>query len=398
MRRDKWHNRHYELLKPNTILKEQINRFDTQNTLLVEQINGLGLQNRLLQTQALMQEANRFAAYTSILASIIKKIYAESQENENRPSVVNLSEDLVNEITSLLTQLKPYTYVESSLDSGEISTVYLSPERGHILRALVNNNVNFSVFENADFTYADMRQAYLSKSTYMHTFRERDYPCGTFDTIHHFDQINLSHSDWTDARLGAVALSYHESMVMKNATLVESRLEVKSSVGFDLSNVNIASSAVYSHVPISFESVSISAWFDYLEAPCLGAIGDNLSLESLGAAVDLDGVKFHFYGYSSVESLKEVDWDELSAQVIEERYGNVGVALQEMQLAFEAGELLSSEFVLNYLVGHEDLSKEDDWRKLYARNPDQYRAKVSKFIIDEFGNISAMVEIVSVSP
>ncbi len=152
------------------VLSDQLSFLESQANSAVDQTRVINQQLSLSLLQPLLQEQNRRLPLFSELTEVLARIRLESSESQS--SQVKLSESLENDIVRLSLQFKPYPLIDSDrLSANAISEVlvnptniseklvFLSPERGLLLQALLEWNIQLdqSQLEFADFSYADMR-------------------------------------------------------------------------------------------------------------------------------------------------------------------------------------------------------------------------------------------------
>ena len=133
-------------------------------------------QNELIKTQNLLVEGSRRSSYSYQLANVFdlidRKGFAESRKR----------------IVGLCNVLKPYSY----LDSDGQNTVFYSPERTQLLLYLLESNMKNEelegIFDNADFSYCDLRNVDFSDK--------------------HLVGINLSHSNLENCEFNLARLNY----------------------------------------------------------------------------------------------------------------------------------------------------------------------------------------------
>jgi len=146
-------------------------------------------QNALIHTQNRLVEGSRRASYSFQLASLFDLIDKSPGTGFNKKTR--------NRIVSLASVLKPYEYLD---EDGE-KTVLLSPERTQLLLFILGSNFTktelTAIFDNADFSYCDLRNTNLSGK--------------------HLAGINLSHSNLENCELNSANLN--------NADLSKSNLK-----------------------------------------------------------------------------------------------------------------------------------------------------------------------------
>lgn len=96
-----------------------------------------------LAQQAALTDAIRQGNLVSLMSNILNKASQELEKDANR----TLSEQTITQIVTLNYSFKPYHY----LNDGKLSKHKLSPERGQLLLALLNLNIDSSTIENIFF-------------------------------------------------------------------------------------------------------------------------------------------------------------------------------------------------------------------------------------------------------
>ena len=133
-----------------------------QNELLEIQNTTLEKQNEKIDAQIELEESNRRGNLIVMMSNVMDEISRELQQKDN-PSR-KISEQLIGRISALSYAFRPYRFWQ---DSSLIATP-LSPERGQLLLALVNSNLNSSTYEDiyrkATFTQASLDGAYLPET------------------------------------------------------------------------------------------------------------------------------------------------------------------------------------------------------------------------------------------
>lgn len=152
--------------------------FIQQNSILTVQSNLLEEQERLLRTQSifmrdamLSQDALRYVPLYSDLSQVLEEIRVEGLDRSGLSEdfhLVRLSPELSSRIVNLTRTFRPYWLFDSfsgfdrdganvSAESPSPNMVFLSPERGMLLKAIVESRVELHDPTLADFTYSDMR-------------------------------------------------------------------------------------------------------------------------------------------------------------------------------------------------------------------------------------------------
>lgn len=152
-----------ELVKnQNDLVEIQNDKFELQNRMFNFQ-NGLILrQNNRLDQQTYLQEAERRSALVFLMGNIFDEMNQELKDTSNKKKY--LSQPLIRQIISLSHGLRPYKF----LVNDELTDKEYSPERGQLLVALLNSNIDTSslylIFKKADFTSTYLNNTNLSSS------------------------------------------------------------------------------------------------------------------------------------------------------------------------------------------------------------------------------------------
>lgn len=246
----------YVLIEQNKLITEQseaINKQTTklkeQNQLIDEQNTQVKLQNSLIKSQyqssvlqLFLQEASRRTVLAPTVAQLISDInnHKPSEDDINEEGIFHLSEDLYRRITTLTSILKPYIIVE--LKSSDLNldgsltdnakTLYLSPERGQILQALISAGVNVNYLNNADFSYADMR--IFTYDPYENT--DAFWQCEIKNndvSLREIHNIRLDNTDFSDANISHISMAINNSFILNNTTFSLSNLDINLSKNSD---------------------------------------------------------------------------------------------------------------------------------------------------------------------
>jgi len=154
-----------------------------QNMLINYQNYSFEKQNQMIDVQTELMEADRRSSLIFLLSNTLDKIDEELKVDGglNFKNQKSLSPPLIGRISALSYSFKPYKYYEN----GKLNDVPLSPERGQLLIALVNSNLNSStykkIFELSNFSHCDLQGVNLSNAD--------------------LNGINLSNSDLSKADL-----------------------------------------------------------------------------------------------------------------------------------------------------------------------------------------------------
>lgn len=156
-------------LFPTILILLELREFKRQNTLI-------SLQNKTLKEQSLLIESSRRSSQVFIMGDVLRDINMELREIEKEQKKLNLLKDtvllrklspgLAGRIISLSLAMRPYKYIESENNTGLSKP--LSPERGQLLIALMNSDIdnewmrkNIFDWGKPNFSYSDLKNAPL---------------------------------------------------------------------------------------------------------------------------------------------------------------------------------------------------------------------------------------------
>jgi len=143
------------------LLKQQNNLFTFQNNKVAEQTALLEKQNEKIDNQIQLEESTRRGALIVMMSNIMDKVDEELKEDWNDDKARNLSPQLIGRIAALSQSFRPYRFWQDSM----LIEKSLSPERGQLLLALVNSQLDsltyFNMFKRASFAKANLEKANL---------------------------------------------------------------------------------------------------------------------------------------------------------------------------------------------------------------------------------------------
>ena len=231
------------------LLAEQAEVLKAQTGILERQTGSLDQQVKLGLLAPLLQEANRRVPLYGDLSDVLGRIRAEAA---GASSFVP-SDDLRNDIQRLALQFTPYPHVDTRTMSGpalasllqnpdsvDDNIIFLSPERGILLRALITAGADLTGdgWAEIDFTYSDMRGFRHDREDIWDLLDEAfaqfmDVPdseigCGLFTVAKTRIRrltVRLDHSDFSEASMVGVRLNPY-NVVMRGARLAHSELDV----------------------------------------------------------------------------------------------------------------------------------------------------------------------------
>jgi uncharacterized protein YjbI with pentapeptide repeats len=145
-----------------------------QNEILSAQTTLSTAQSVLMRDAALAADAQRFLPLYPELTQLLNDMNELGRSSSSVPEfqTVPLPDPLASRIVTLSRAFRPYWYIDSfstasDLRDGNVQTtklpmVFLSPERGLLLKALLGNRLDVRNLTSADFSYADMRGTEIS--------------------------------------------------------------------------------------------------------------------------------------------------------------------------------------------------------------------------------------------
>lgn len=220
-------------------LKQQTATLDKQGYLLEAQTAQMAIQTQAINIQALLHESSVRTALRGPLDELLTDIRSEAEKQRNaitdaeeKPDFLPIPADLANRIVSLSRSLKPYHFLESRKPDHEINSelsdtmrlLYLSPERGILLRTLIEAGfkLDFGAIARPDFDYADLRNSVISADFEATT----DNSCSSLDgkKLLQTYWLNLDYADLSGSQLYGVALKVSQNIVLDGTFLMSSLL------------------------------------------------------------------------------------------------------------------------------------------------------------------------------
>ncbi|MBL7828570.1 MAG: pentapeptide repeat-containing protein [Saprospiraceae bacterium] len=212
-----------------------------QNKLLTQQNALLQLQNVRLDQQTYLQEADRRSALIYLMGNLVDAIDRELKSDVGQPGVRDLSPQIIGRVIALSKSLRPYRY----LDADSLVARELSPERGQLLLALINSQIDNGtlrrIFQVSDFAQADLKGAVLSGEFLSGiNLNAADLTNAVLDETN-FTQANLSGADMENAVLARAKMNHARlrNTKLKNAILESADLREANLFGADLSKANL---------------------------------------------------------------------------------------------------------------------------------------------------------------
>lgn len=284
-----------------------------QNQLISEQSIVLKSQNQSTLVQAILTESTRRAALAPTVSSIISEINQFSdtpiENTDQEYTKPPISENLIKRIKSVLPSLQPYIIADvdiSTIDlekpiSKNVNLLYLSPERGQILKALLSSGIDLIGIEHEelDFSYSDMRNYSVNLYRDIDSYGE----CGIYDgkplTI--VPIINLENSDFSNSRISGLSLDIHSNVKLTNTQFNSSSLSFHyGSEKSNLENMKLWNSFLDVQSHVSLKDVQYSSIYN----GCI-SLTDFSTYESYTSSdrrfPSLDGLKIKFEGETIVD-------------------------------------------------------------------------------------------------
>ncbi len=134
-----------------TLFEKQNEKLDSQNELFSKQNEYFDKQNLRLDQQTYLLESQRRSSLSFEFNSILNNINDQLEKSKQ------ISNSLKGRIIAISRSLKPYKYLNNN---GKLIDKPLSPERGQLLIALTNSDIDKTqlqeIFEAGDFSYSDL--------------------------------------------------------------------------------------------------------------------------------------------------------------------------------------------------------------------------------------------------
>ena len=205
------------------LLNTQNEKLEYQNQRVSEQTDLFKKQNEKLDVQIQLQESNRRGALIVMMSNIMDKVDEELKEDWNEDSIRNLSPQLIGRIAALSQSFKPYRFLKDNT----LIKVPSSPERGQLLLALINSDLDVVTYQDiylvATFRYAYLVEANLNKAN----LRNADLKIANLSQAN-LSNANLMFSNLFNANLSNANLSNTNLMKadLNYAILVDANLRI----------------------------------------------------------------------------------------------------------------------------------------------------------------------------
>jgi uncharacterized protein YjbI with pentapeptide repeats len=164
------------------------------------QLNVLNRQNKLIHLQTELAESARRSTLVFEQSSILDEIDEELDALPNGVATGNvfLSPRLEGRIVAFSRSLRPYRY----LDGDQLTRAPLSPERGQLLLALINSQIELSsMVSQADFSYADLSGINFRAPAWSATSRGNRAPT---PSSYRLLRIDLSGASFRSSTIGSL--------------------------------------------------------------------------------------------------------------------------------------------------------------------------------------------------
>ena len=172
---------------PTILLWQQNQKIDEQTKLFQKQ-------NDKIDSQIQLEESSRRGNLIVMMSNIMDKVDEEIRRaQEQGDSSRSLSPQLIGRIGALSYAFRPYRFLQDNV----LIEKPLSPERGQLLLALVNSDLDSLTYRNI-YREATFEQAYLEKAN----FREANLSKAVLNNA------NLSYADLWNANLNKAKLRY----------------------------------------------------------------------------------------------------------------------------------------------------------------------------------------------
>lgn len=296
------------LWQQNKLIGKQNQLINFQNERIDKQTDLAELQTEKLETQNNLLEADRRSSLVFLMNHILSSIDRELKNDVGIKGKRDLSVELIGNIIALSSRLKPYRY----LDGDTLISKQISPERGQLLVALVESNLDSDsynkIFKKAVFDYAELSDTRLSNAN--------------------LEGALLRNANLNNASLGNANLKFSnlENASLENASLSYTDLSAANLTKANLSKVFarncklIASELVFVNLKDSdLSSANLSGAF------CIAANMENANLEY----ANISGTYFNLHSIMDNNTLEggalglkspSKEWEKLDT-MIREKYG-----------------------------------------------------------------------------
>jgi len=215
--------------------------------LLINQNKLINHQNSIIENQLQLEEASRRSSLQFMLSGIMDKMQLELEDSINNPNR-ELSEELINRISSLTYGFKPYKFLESN----QMVSNQLSPERGQLFFTLINSNINteqiMQLTQKSNFRFSDLKTMNLSNKQILSSNLDNSDLSNVSAINSLIQNINLNNSICSSSNF---SISIFRQVRITNSDLTSANfkdadlrgLEIKDS---KLLNVNLTNSWISS--------------------------------------------------------------------------------------------------------------------------------------------------------
>jgi len=203
------------------LLFKQNQLIETQNLQIKEQNSLFAKQNEKIDNQIQLEESNRRGALIVMMSNVMDEVAEELKTDWNNDKLRNLSPHLIGRISALSQSFRPYRFWQDSM----LIERPLSPERGQLLLALVNSDLDSLTYVNI-YKKTIFRNSYLNEAI---LGRAKLY------------RVDLSSSDLSEAKLhGAKLIGANLSKAnLSGAQLYDADLIIAKLEGADLRKVKL---------------------------------------------------------------------------------------------------------------------------------------------------------------
>lgn len=220
------------------LLNQQNTLFKKQNEKIIEQTTLFENQNEKIDVQIKLEEANRRSSLILMMSNIMDKM---DEEFKNNPINRELSPLLIGRIAALSQSFRPYLF----LDKDTLTKKSYSPERGQLLIALVNSNLDTATYDKI-YQLSSFQDAYLVGAEFRSKYLKGVNLKGANLSNANFRGADLSNANLSDVILNGINLrganlkkTLFDNVVFKRYTFFPNKITGSSFRGADLNNIHL---------------------------------------------------------------------------------------------------------------------------------------------------------------
>lgn len=313
-------------LIPTVLLWQQNQKIDEQTKLFEKQ-------NQKIDNQIQLEESNRRGALIVMMSNIMDKVDEELKERERQDSSRALSNQLIARIAALSYSFRPYRFLQDS----NLIEEPISPERGQLLLALVNSD--------------------LEPLSYRNIYRESSFESSYLKNAN-LEYANLDYANLRNANL--------RNANLKNANLKNADLYSANLIGAKLRNADLYNASLISTNLSGADLTSASFRYATLNRA-------NLTHASLSSAdfssssmisAKMQNVRAYNTNFYDV-FLREANMEEADLKNVDLRYAdlreinfkNVDLNTSNLENARIATKDWLNELIKQEVINQEDISK-----------------------------------------